>query len=551
MRDISLHSNTLRDFHEKNLCPDELLRLLPPRRAWVRLGISDRKRYKSSTEISIESLKRTVLSEHYRVREGKSPSGWYLRLESFIQDVHKRIGDANEIFIEKPTIIALKKENSRQCRKFRPISEYPLTDRVIISITAKYLTQIFDRQLLDCAYAFRAVSKSNVRTHHETIDAILAFKKRHQNRKMYVAECDIKKFYDCVNHNLIKDIFSGFVYRARQYENKYDDRATSIFLKYLDSYSFNLDVYPLNGTDHFSKLGCPNGEFEWPEGELKSEFYGEQISELKLGVPQGGALSCLISNLLLHNVDEVVLGNKGVFDIEYLRYCDDMILLADRRETCEDVLYKYTEALRRNLLLVHNPREIGKYGKTFFNVSKSKKPFLWNANSVCEPYSPWISFVGYQVRFDGVIRVRKKSIEKEINKQEREATRVLKAINYKEIKDINTNSRKSLKQQLLALECRLIAMSVGRHQLHNYKSITPTMCWANGFRKLLGHSTARSQLKLLDSKRNRQIFRVKTILANLVKESDNPDVCELPTRYRGAPFSYYGVFTKTTRNGKR
>jgi hypothetical protein len=551
LRDISLHPYTLDNFLKKGHCPEELASLMPARRSWLRLNPKDRKRCRSSTDINFESLRRTILTIHIRVKEeGLLPPTWYVNLVKFIEDIQKRINAEHPSPIKKPTILAIKKENKQNCRKFRPISQYSLEDRIIIGQTARYLTQTFDHHLLDCAYAFRASKRGiGVKTHHDTIDRILDYKRHHLGKNIYVAECDIRKFFDCVRHDHVASIFESFVARAKSDGYHYDDRATAFFHQYLDSYAFNIDIYPLKNTDYFQNLGYDQGEFEWPEEKLKREYYGDGINDYRIGVPQGGALSCLISNLLLHNVDEDVLANNSDKEIEYLRFCDDMILLSINRESCNKALDRYIAATKRNYLLIHEPKEIEKYGKRFYNsdVSKSKMPFLWAALSDTAVSSPWISFVGYQIRYDGSVRVRKKSIEKEVKKQQKEATEVLKAVFSKDIANINLNSRKSLKQQLIALESRLISMSVGRHKIYNYKKALPALCWTNGFKRLFSNSVAKSQLRLLDSKRNRELFRVKKTLANLTKQSENPDRIELPTKYLGAPFSYYAFLHKNLR----
>lgn len=549
MRDISLHSSTLELLLSKRLeCPAELSQMLPPRRQWKRINEKDRKNFESSTNINIESLRRTVLTVHIKVAASEiSPPIWYERLSNFIKTIQERINFISSEPIKKPQIIPVKKENRRDCKKFRPISLYSLPDRIIIGQTARYLTNVFDQQLLDCSYAFRAVKKDKPATsHHDTVDHIIAFKNKFRGESFFVAECDIKKFFDCVNHQRIKNIFTHFVRDAKEYYPNYDDRATTFFNQYLDSYAFNLDVYPLKNSDFFLKLELSGGEFEWPEHLLKEKFYGNLINDLRIGVPQGGALSCLIANLLLHNVDQAVLNFENKEDQGYFRFCDDMILITVNKEVCNSALQRYISAIKKNFLLTHEPKEIGKYGKDFYNtdISKSKSPYRWSPHKYMDIASPWISFVGYQIRHDGSIRVRQKSMRKEIDKQKKELFEVLRALNHKDLTKINFHSRKSLKQQLSALEHRLIAMSVGKTQLHNYKSLHPSMCWTNGFKRLTHHAAAKTQLRRLDSKRNRQIFILKRKLSALNKQSDKIDPIIHRAKFSGSPFSYFGFLAK-------
>lgn len=550
LRDVSFHESTLKNFQNKHICPIELSNLLPPRRQWKRINVDERKKYTSSSKVNLESLRKTVLTTHLKIKDGVilAPK-WYDNLTNFILQIQGIINLKYEYEISVPKILAIKKENTKECRKFRPISQYSLIDRIIIGQTARYLTNMFDEQLLDCSYAFRAVKKGfDVKTHHDTIDKILNFKNKHVGNEIFVAECDIKKFFDCVNHEHIKKIFEKFIHQLEPKEN-YDHRATIFFYQYLNSYAFNIDVYPLKDSNYFQDLGYGHGIFEWPIEDLEVHFYKDIINTIRLGVPQGGALSCLIANLLLHNVDEEVLLRSTKSDIEYLRFCDDMILLSTDENSCNAALHRYTEAIKHNFLLIHPPQYINKYNKDFFDlsISKSKKPFKWGSDKSADNTSPWVSFVGYQIKYNGAIRVRKKSIEKEVDKQEKEVIEVLKAVNANDSAHINKNSRKSLKQQVFALESRLVSMSVGRKEIFNYKITIPSLCWTNGFKRLKRQAIAKSQLRYLDSKRNHQIHMFKKRLKLLAKKTENPDKNDLTKRYFGTPFSYFGFINKSKK----
>ncbi|MHC4537067.1 MAG: hypothetical protein ACYS6K_24220 [Planctomycetota bacterium] len=75
-------------------------------------------------------------------------------------------------------------------------------------------------------------------------------------------------------------------------------------------------------------------------------------------------------------------------------------------------------------LPAHTPVPIKEYSKDYYDI-KSKLPFRWG-NRRGERIIPWISFLGYQVRYDGIIRVRRKSIQKELEKQVRVVTKTIK-----------------------------------------------------------------------------------------------------------------------------
>jgi hypothetical protein len=538
LRDISLHPKTLEAFQTKGICPSELSSILPPRRSWLRLNEKQRKFYKSSKDVAFESLRRTVLTTHIKVTQGaiKAPA-WYEKLIAFIEEIQNRINGKIVDKIKTPKIIAIQKDHTNKY-KYRPISQYRLSDRIVIGQTARYLTELFDDQLSDSAYAFRAkVQKKKARTHHDCVDKILEFKFKSGSNSIWIAECDISKFFDCINHKTIESTFNDFVQNANE---NCDSKAVNIFNEYLNSYAFNIDVNPLNSSDFFKEKKLNDAYFEWVEEDLKNYFYGETLNNERIGVPQGGALSCLIANLIMHSVDDFVLTGNYKNDICYLRFCDDMIILTNSQEDCNQALNNYMEELNRLLLLAHKPTEIFYYNKSFFNQTKSKSPYKWGFKKD-EKEIPWISFVGYQIRWDGCIRARKKSIIKEIEKQKKEAEEVLKAIHSHDKENLNNHSRKSLKQQVYALENRLISMSAGRVKMYNYKTVSNSLCWTNGFKKVSNHFTSKTQLRLLDKNRNKQLYRVKKELQELVKMSENPDLLIPPNKFFGAPFSYYSL----------
>lgn len=551
-RDISLHEATLSKIkNPASYCPKELSDMLPPRRQWIRLKLEERKTFNSSDKLATEELRRTILSIHIKVKRGMmTPPVWYNNLLGFLNDVRQRISFLDANVIKKPTIIPVRKENKIKCRKFRPISQYSLIDRVIIGQTAKYLTKLFDDQLEDCSLAFRAkkIGQSEI-NHHDAIAKIIEFKKKHLYSDIFVAECDIKKFFDCVDHKRIKKIFSQFVKIAIKKHGGFDFRAAGIFRQYLKSYAFNKNVYTLNNTPYFDRPGYEGGEFEWPLELLKSEIWGEALNKRRIGVPQGGALSCLIANLVLHDVDTAVMKFKTNSDILFLRFCDDMILLTTSKSLCQNGLDTYVAQTKKKGLLIHEPKEIDKYGKPFYNSTKSKMPFLWKQGFDNSQSAPWISFVGYQVRYDGMIRVRKKSLNKEMRKQEQEMNAILRAINIKEPGLLNENSRKSCLQQIAAYESRLIAMSVGKYSLKDYKKSKPALCWTNGFKMLNFNQSSITQLRYLDSKRSRYIHILKRKLNLLKKKTDKPDTDIFPNKYNGAPFSYYGFLHRNKSVG--
>ena len=83
----------------------------------------------------------------------------------------------------------------------------------------------------------------------------------------------MKKFYDTVNHTQIKKYFKKFINKTKKvFPNYYDVNAERIFYSYLNSYTFNKCVYPLNKKhSYFEDFHIINGKFEWVEKDLLND----------------------------------------------------------------------------------------------------------------------------------------------------------------------------------------------------------------------------------------------------------------------------------------
>lgn len=222
-----------------------------------------------------------------------------------------------------------------------------------------------------------------------------------------------------------------------------------------------------------------------------------------------------------------------------------MILMHKDKQVCKNALEIYKLELKVNYLSFHTPTECLNYLEKKkcdqFWKSKSKEPYLWDNPKEKVNAIPWLSFVGYQIKYNQDIRIRKQSINKEKRKQVKEVQNVLKAIRHEEGK-LNETSRKSKRQIVFSLQQRLHSMSVGRIQLHNYQDGKQGLCWTTGFEMIKGNKNKNisKQLKGLDSFREKQIWRLGQELKELNKKSVNPEFLQDDEEiYFGSPFSYH------------
>lgn len=508
---------------DSHLLENELYEIFPSRNQWIRLNKRER-RGKSALEINAVSLERTVIRKTRNFKEAIEED-WYLKLIDFISEV-RHMAMSNDYEIPEPKVVPLFKKMDGEKKIYRPIAVFDLKNKILISQTNKYLTCCFDQVFCENSYAFRSIKKGNSSyTHHLAVADIIDYKRSNSNSEIWVSECDIKKFYDVINHGIILKTLDEQVERCKKLNIHIENRPLSLLESYLNSYSFNKKVL---------KIKLPlNSEFGWvKENELKdvdSNIYTDNI-----GIPQGGAFSCLIANLIMDVVDRDVI-SSGDQDLFYARFCDDMVILHPSKEKCEAVLESYLHGLKKVKLIGHPPVQIDKYSKQFW-LSKSKSPYLWS-NRANPKNVPWLSFVGYQISHNLDIRVRRDSISKELRKQADEIGKVISLL----------NSRKSIKVSKSALKFRikqrLLTMSVGRKSIFNPQK-PGVMCWTAGFKILKVENNLDFQLKYLDRKRSSHFARLDRAIeiaptSRFPKNKKLPKQLENEPKFYGPPYSYH------------
>jgi len=317
--------------------------------------------------------------------------------------------------------------------------------------------------------------------HHYAVKELIEHYKKNSSNEWYVAECDIKKFFDSVNHTVVRKHFKALVARTnrKHKDEKVDPRAIRVFNEYLDCYNYYGDVLPLNKSEDYWKQFDRNQtgtRFKDIIIDLMdSGFYKRVNHSSRFGIPQGGALSGLIANIVLHNADKKVLKNSDG-RLGYFRYCDDIIILHPEITITDRAITSYQEALRELKLVYHPPTDLDVQRKGQFWDEKSKSTYRWGPGN--HEGMEWIGFVGYEIRYDFRVRARRKSLDKEVQKQCREVNKIIHAITDK------AEKRKSNDAVMESAVHRLIGMSVGRVELYNYPTVQPDMCWARGFLQL-------------------------------------------------------------------
>ncbi len=513
------------------------LEIFPPRRMWHRFRGRIGARIGSSADINLGALVSAVMT----LRRTTPDAPWVRSLNEVIRRIQRRALHAEMFRFGRPAIIGEEKELGTNV--YRALAVFNLEDKIVDRQTACYLRRTLDHLLHRSCLAFRCSRRgAPAPTTHDALDKILNFRSATTLPRLFVAECDIRGFFDCVPHSLARIALQDL---AREHASgnltPVDPRAVGIFAAYLRSYSFLTSV-KLQAEPKL-KAQKPNAKFKWPDEQL-AELHGKNALK-NIGVPQGGALSCFIANAVLHSVDAELenLAHQQPGQLLYLRYCDDMIIVSKRKNVCEKALAVYCDRVAKLGLPIHPPKFVGTYSKEFYS-GKSHFCYPWGSD---ERAIPWIQFLGYQVRHDQLVRVRLRSLKKQRRRMTEVVDEVLKALNPgrtrpRDLTPLSAGVRRSSRQVEHRIRQRLISLSVGRRQLGQDLAQIMPMCWCNGFRGLQGRTIVGSSMKMLDRHRQHQISRIVRRLNSLQLPSAEAVNKDTVLEFYGLAFSYWGQF---------
>ncbi len=173
-------------------------------------------------------------------------------------------------------------------------------DRFIQQAIAQVLTPIFDPTFSESSFGFRPG-----RNAHQAIRQVQATVK---DGRPIAVDIDLAKFFDTVNHDVLMSLLRRTIA---------DKRLLALIGSYLRA----------------------------------RVLVGEHVQASEVGTPQGGPLSPLLANILLHQLDQE-LEKRGH---RFARYADDMIILVKSERAAERVMRSITRYLETTLKLKVNP----------------------------------------------------------------------------------------------------------------------------------------------------------------------------------------------------
>ena len=495
----------------------EVAQYLPPRREWARPPKALRhSSHRPSVDISHDAIYRKVQGVYYagRILEHE----WGRKLSDFVKRVQDRVATGDFKF-ERPELMLRTKAVGEGCQpKYRCISAYRnLEDRVILSLANKYLTAKFDGIFSNNSYAFRIGKKNPVA---RAVGSIIDFRTRRKEIPLYVSECDMVKFFDTIAHDTVLQVFEDACDKV-QLGNK----SKALVKAFLESYDVH-DIMDSVFWDKLSKMG------DW-------EFLKKLPRDRRIGLPQGGALSGLLSNLVLDKVDRAI-GDLKLNDFLYARYCDDIIMCARSKEDCEVAISVCSASLEKLDLRMYPANPDISYGLDYY-VAKSKGPFLWGSPSVAECAIPWVSFLGYAIHYDGSTRLRKETLLAHAKSIREECETFL--LHAGKFGFRNPSDKPKAVGDFL---CRLMAKGTGRINIEPIKGLG--RCWLSVFRFVGESKLGLKQMRYLDYVRSTAIARLlRKLSVNKGMREETSVENARNQLYFGKPFSYYGSCEKMKR----
>lgn len=210
----------------------------------------------------------------------------------------------------------------------RPLGIPTVVDRVIQQAIAQVLSKIYEPYFSNSSYGFRP-KRSAHNAIYKTLDLL-------NEGYVWIVDLDIEKYFDTVNHDKLISIL----------REKVNDKVTLHLIR------------------SFLKAGVME------EGLVSSTIKG---------VPQGGPLSPILSNIYLDKFDKE-LEERG---LNFVRYADDVVILVKSEMSANRVMKSITLWLERKL---------------FLKVSATKTKVVRPTNSNFLGFTFWKSTKGWECR---------------------------------------------------------------------------------------------------------------------------------------------------------
>lgn len=202
-----------------------------------------------------------------------------------------------------------------------------VVDRLIQQAIVQVLSPIYEQQFCETSYGFRPNRSCEM--------AIIKLLEYFNDGYTWIVDIDLQKFFDTVCHDKLISIIMKTIH---------DGELVSLIRKYLVS------------------------------GVMENGV----VSPTKVGTPQGGNLSPLLSNIILNELDKE-LEKRG---LRFTRYADDCIIVVQSEKAANRVMESITKFIEKKLGLKVNvekskiarPNQIKYLGYGFYLKNEMWKP---------------------------------------------------------------------------------------------------------------------------------------------------------------------------------
>ena len=528
----------------------ELMRLLPPRRHWPRLLRRERAKAPNLPAAKAKRLETFVLSE----LANPERRAWTRRLRTFLDECQSRVlGWTTTETIAPDRFVGIPKARPGSRLKYRVLAPYALRDTIADSVFAGYLRHIVDSRLDSHCYAFRLPKGGAPLTHHDAVSDLREFAAKRKSR-LWVAECDIRGFFDSVSHDVTKrELFALLAETGAPSDPR--------VLQFLDSFLAGYDYRRAReqAIDQLAQRNILQPDVYDPDEALKEAHLPIQPGT-HIGIPQGSAFSSVLANVVLTRADRAVHASVSTHRATfYARYVDDILLASTNRRVATRALNEYRRALRALELPDHEPTTVdtkSTYALRRYWMQKSKAPYPWDLAG--QPGIEWIGFLGYQMKRDGTLRVRCSSVTKELLKQRRAMDDIIRVIAKNRLraqKNGLAHAIPQVKRIRYVAMMHLVSIGVGYPSQPSVWPAPNGVCWASGFRLLRVGKRDLLLLKTLDRGRG---IALRALTARLRNLAALPGIAELTARpvisrfvikRDGRPLSYYAQFARNPHVG--
>ena len=199
----------------------------------------------------------------------------------------------------KPNPVRRVEIPKEEAGKFRQLGIPTVVDRVVQQAVAQVLSPIFEKQFSSNSFGFRPGRSAH--------DALRQCQGYVNEGYVYVVDMDLEKFFDTVNQSKLIEVLSRTIK---------DGRVISLIHKYLNAGIVSKGIF------------------------ARSEK----------GVPQGGPLSPLLSNIMLNELDKE-LERRGH---KFVRYADDCMIMCKSKRSAERTLEHIIPYIEGKLFLKVN-----------------------------------------------------------------------------------------------------------------------------------------------------------------------------------------------------